>query len=147
MPDVTIVYWRDIPAQVTASMAGDGVFPRTFTGPHGISRAAILQTVLALFLIHQASFLDLLNYLGVTLSLFSAFAVATLWLPRMGAATDTSPRLTPVVATAAAIYAGATVVFVVMMTLHEPRNLLGTLATIAIGGIAWPLVRRGAPGR
>lgn len=133
--------------RVTASMAGDGVFPKIFTGPHGISRAAVLQTVLALFLIHQASFLDLLNYLGVTLSLFSAFAVATLWLPRGGTSGDARHRLTPLVAGAAAIYAGATVLFVVLMTLHEPRHILGTLATIAIGGLAWPLVRRGSPRR
>ena len=132
--------------RVTASMAGDGVFPRVFTGPQGVSRAAMLQTALALLLVYQASILDLLSYLGVTLSLFSAFAVATLFLPDSQPRADSPRRLSSAAAGAAGLYVAATGVFVILMTLHEPRQMLGTLATIAIGGAAWPLVRRRRPG-
>jgi len=131
--------------RVSASMARDGVFPRLFTGPHGISRAAVLQTVLALFLVGQASILDLLNYLGVTLSLFSAFAVATLWLPSPTPDDKTPSRLAPHVVVASILYFGATAVFIVLMSLFDPRYMLGTVATIAFGGLAWPLVRRLTP--
>jgi hypothetical protein len=119
------------------------VFPRVFSGPHGISRAAVLQTVLALFLVYQASILELLNYVGVTLSLFSAFAVSTLWLPRTAASAEPHPRMPPLVAAAAVLYVTATLLFVVLMTRHEPRHIYGTLATIVIGVAAWPLVGRG----
>jgi amino acid transporter len=128
--------------RVTASMASDNVFPRVFSGPHGISRAAVLQTVLALLLVYQASILELLNYVGVTLSLFSAFAVSTLWLTRAAALAEPHPRMPPLVAAAAVLYVAATLLFVVLMTRHEPRHLYGTLATIAIGIAAWPLVGR-----
>ncbi len=127
--------------RVTASMAGDGVFPRVFSGPNGISRAAVLQTVLALFLVYQASILELLNYLGVTLSLFSAFAVTTLWLPRAGRA-DGASRMPPLVSAAAVVYVAATLLFIVLMTRHDPRHMYGTLATVAVGVAAWPLVGR-----
>lgn len=132
--------------RVTASMASDGVFPRVFTGPQAISRAATLQTILALFLVYQASILDLLSYLGVTLSVFSAFAVATLFLPNVRQPRAETPRrLSLAAATAAGLYVAATGVFVILMTLHEPRQILGTLATIAIGGAAWPLLRHRQP--
>jgi APA family basic amino acid/polyamine antiporter len=129
--------------RVSASMAKDGVFPQAFCGPHGISRAAVLQTVLALFLVYQASILELLNYLGVTLSLFSAFAVSTLWLPRRTLSPETTRRMPPFVAVAATLYVAATVVFVVLMTRHDPRHLYGTLATVAIGVVTWLLLGRG----
>ena len=133
--------------RVTASMASDGVFPRVFTGPQAISRAATLQTILALFLVYQASILDLLSYLGVTLSVFSAFAVATLFLPNVRQPRAETPRrLSLAAAAAAGLYVTATGVFVILMTLHEQRQILGTLATIAIGGAAWPLLRSRQPG-
>lgn len=128
--------------RVSASMARDGVFPRVFTGANGISRAAMLQTALALSLVYQASILGLLNYLGVTLSLFSAFAAASLCWPRRDSSGDSPHAL---VLAAAGLYVTATVVFVILMTLHEPKHMLGTLATVAIGGAVWPLVRRRAP--
>ena len=127
--------------RVSASMAADGVFPQFFTGPHGISRAAVLQTVLALFLISQASILDLLSYLGVTLSLFSAFAVVTLWLPHPTSSNGPPQQRSQTVLWAAGIYVVATLVFVVLMSLHEPRHMLGTLATVAVGVMIWPLLR------
>lgn len=131
--------------RVSASMARDGVFPQVFTGPHGISRAAMLQTALALILVYQASILDLLNYLGVTLSLFSAFAVTTLFLPTHRANREGRPPLKAMVLGAAGLYVLTTFGFVILMTLHEPRHLLGTLATIILGGLAWLLVRHRPP--
>ena len=51
----------------------------------------------------------------------------------------------PLVAAAAVLYVTATLLFVVLMTRHEPRHIYGTLATIVIGVAAWPLVGRGRP--
>ena len=42
---------------------------------------------------------------------------------------------------AAVFYVVATLVFVVLMSLHEPRHMLGTLATVAVGVMIWPLLR------
>jgi amino acid transporter len=127
--------------RVTAAMAEDGVFPGIFAGPRGIERAALLQTALALFLVYQATILDLLTYLGVTLSLFSACAVITLWLPAGGSGRHSPPLSRPAAITSA-FYVLATFVFLTLLAAHEPRHLLGTLATIVIGGIIWPLTRR-----
>lgn len=128
--------------RVSSSMADDGVFPGLFAGSQGVARAAVLQTVLALLLISQATILELLNYLGVTLSLFSACAVATLWLPASTTDGAAAPRLSPLAGAAAAVYVVSTFVFLLLLAAYEPRHLLGTLATLVIGGVTWPLARR-----
>jgi amino acid transporter len=125
--------------RVYARMADDGVFPRFFAGSHGMGRAVLLQMAVALVLVHSGSIRDLLGFLGVTLSLFSALAVATLWLPGRDAAE--MPPLSWPVAAAAAIYVAATLVLIVLMSLHDPRNLVGTAATLAIGAALWKVGR------
>jgi amino acid transporter len=123
--------------RVYACMAADGIFPRSLAGPSGIGRSSLLQTVLAVLLVHQSTILGLLGYLGVTLSLFSALTVATLWRNRPDGrrSADVAALL------AATTYVAATLLLVGLMAAHEPRHLLAAAATIA-GGIAlWPLVR------
>jgi amino acid transporter len=125
--------------RVYARMADDGVFPRFFAGSRGMGRAVLLQMAVALVLVNSGSIRDLLGFLGVTLSLFSALAVATLWLPGRDAAE--MPPLSWPVAAAAAIYVAATLVLIVLMSLHDPRNLVGTAATLAIGAALWKVGR------
>lgn len=127
-------------------MAEDGVFPRAFAGPRGLERAVLLQTGLALVLVHQATVLDLLGYLGVTLSLFSAFSVATLWLrtPVVAATTVTdgsSPRLGIVTRLASLLYVVSTMGCTVVLAVTEPRQLLGTTITLAAALVLWPWLR------
>jgi amino acid transporter len=121
--------------RVYARMADDGLFPEFFTGSRGMGRAVLLQMVVALGLVHLASIRELLGFLGVTLALFSALAVATLWLPGPDRAEPAS--LSRPAAAAAAIYVVATLMFVVLMTLHDPRHLAGTAVTVISGAGLW----------
>jgi hypothetical protein len=52
------------------------------------------------------------------------------------------PPLSWPIAAAAAIYVVATLVLIVLMSLHDPRNLVGTAATLAIGAALWTVVQR-----
>ena len=123
--------------RVYARMADDGLFPAFFAGSHGIGRSVLLQMLVALVLVHLGSIRDLLGFLGVTLSLFSALAVSTLWLPGRGADETTMIPLSGPTAAAAAIYVVATGVFIVLMSLHDPRHLAGTAATVLAGAGLW----------
>jgi APA family basic amino acid/polyamine antiporter len=128
-------------------MAADGVFPRVFAGPRGIERSVLLQTGLALVLVHQATVLDLLGYLGVTLALFSACTVATLWLPTPATTaapgTDATPSGLGIGAMCASVvYVVATTGCTVVLALTEPRQLLGTALTLGAAIVLWPWLRR-----
>jgi APA family basic amino acid/polyamine antiporter len=138
--------------RVTACMAADGVFPRWYTGPVGLRRAVLLHMVLALALIHEATILGLLGYLGITLSLFSALTVATLWLPATSRArmhAEAGPSATPRAAArlAAAVYVAATLGFIALLARHDPWQLAGTAATLLGGGLTWLLIGRAARAR
>lgn len=123
--------------RVYARMADDGLFPGFFAGSCGMGRSVLLQMGAALGLVHLASIGELLGFLGVTLALFSALAVATLWLPgRDGDEAAMSPLSWPTAA-AAAIYVVATGAFIVLMSLHDPRHLVGTAATVLAGTVLW----------
>jgi amino acid transporter len=128
-------------------MAADGVFPRVFAGPRGIERSVLLQTGLALVLVHQATVLDLLGYLGVTLSLFSACTVATLWLPTPATTAATETDATPYglgigAMCASVVYVVATTGCTIVLALTEPRQLLGTAVTLGAALVLWPWLRR-----
>lgn len=133
--------------RVCTVMAEDGVFPRVFAGPRGIERSVLLQTALALVLVHQATVLDLLGYLGVTLSLFSACTVATLWLPPAAAACGpAAARLGAGGLLASLLYVVATTGCTVALAVTEPRQLLGTALTLGGAAVLWPWLRRGSLG-
>ncbi len=133
-------------------MAEDGLFPRIFTGPAGVGRSALLQTVIAVSLVHAATLLQLIGYLGVTLSLCSAVTVSTLWLPaRAGPSAKTDPTSTrrpsaPVLA-ASLFYVFATLLAAGLMTAQDPRHLLGTGITLGVGAAIWVLLGCFRPGR
>jgi len=137
--------------RIYTTMAEDGVFPRVFAGPHGIERSVLLQTGLALVLVHQATMLDLLGYLGVTLSLVSAGTVATLWLPmrraaRVPATDNAAHRLGVGGALASLLYVVATTGCTVVLAVTEPRQLLGTAITLGAAVAIWPWLQRSSLG-
>ena len=123
-------------SRVVVAMADDGILPRWLAGQSGRSRAVLLQAGIALVLIHLASIRDLLGSLGVTLSLCSALTVATLWLPRRSSAAA-GPPLTLPVRLASAVYVAATVIFAVLMCLHDPWQLAGTVAIVMLTAVLW----------
>jgi len=128
-------------SRVIAAMAGDGILPRWLAGPRGVGRAVVLETVLAVALVHAATILRLLAYLGVTLSLMSALTVATLLLP--GGTGSGAARPRGVQWVAAVVYVGATLGFVTLLAAHDPWQIAGAVATLAAGVVLWPLVRVG----
>jgi APA family basic amino acid/polyamine antiporter len=134
--------------RITTCMAEDGVFPRWCAGPDGVRNSAILHTVMAVILVHQATILGLLGYLGVTLSLVSALTVATLWLPdatsRDAGGTAPSSRAATVARLAAGVYVVATLGFIGLLVRHDPWQLLGTAATFVTAGVLWLVMRRRA---
>lgn len=134
--------------RVTTRMADDGVFPRCFAGSAGIRRSVVLHTILSVALVHQSTILGLLGYLGVTLSLFSALTVATLWLPERRPRTgdDPSAATTPHACgvparLASVVYVAATAGCIALLSLHDPRQLAGTVVTFVGGGVAWLAIR------
>lgn len=132
--------------RITTCMAEDGVFPRWCAGKDGVRNSVILHTALAMLLVHQATILGLLGYLGVTLSLVSALTVATLWLPGgpspAGDTAAPSVRATVAARLAAGVYVVATLGFIGLLVRHDPRQLLGTAATFVGAGVLWLVMRR-----
>ena len=123
-------------SRVVVAMADDGILPRWLAGQAGRSRAVLLQAGIALLLIHLATIRDLLGGLGVTLSLCSALTVATLWMPRRSSAAAVLPLTLPV-RLASAVYVAATVIFAVLMCLHDPWQVAGTVAIVIVTTVMW----------
>ena len=66
--------------RVYAKMADDGLMPPAFRSGNGHARAVVLQAALAIAIILASSLQQLLSYLGFTLSLSSAFAIASVFV-------------------------------------------------------------------
>ena len=66
--------------RVYAKMADDGLLPAIFGSERGHARAIILQAGLAITLILVSGLRELLSYLGFTLSLSSAMAIASIFV-------------------------------------------------------------------
>ena len=144
--------------RVYARMADDGVFPGYFrSGARSVPRTVLLQSLLAILLICGFQTLTgLLSYLGTTLSLSSAVTVAALFrgtrrISTPGAGRDSAAAVAIPLplrhAVAALIYIVATLCFIVLMTIHEPRQLWGTLATIVAGALLWRASARASRNR
>ncbi len=131
-------------SRVVVAMADDGILPSWLAGGRGRSRAVLVQAALAVSLVQLATIRDLLGGLGVTLSLCSALTVTTLLLPagRAGGGAAAA-RASGVVLAAAGIYVAATLLFAVLMCLHDPWQLAGTGAILVISTIGFVLFRIG----
>lgn len=122
--------------RIYVRMADDGVLPPFFqSGPRVIPRTVLLQAALAIVLILTTPLRELLGYIGTTLSLSSAVTVSLLFFQTP----DSSDRRIP--KWAAGLYVLATLLFVVLMTIGDVRQLYGTLATMLIGSLLWLLTR------
>ncbi len=115
-------------------MAADGLFPIRAMQPGGVPRLAIIvQAVLACIVILISDLQQQLNFLGVLLSISAAMAVGSLFVPRA----DSTTRLTPLTAIAAALFTIASLVFAGFALVHS-YNSLGSvwkavLATLVSG--------------
>jgi amino acid transporter len=137
--------------RVYARMADDGMFFQYFSGElSGIHRAVLLQTGLAAGLACFGTIRGLLSYLGATLALSSAASVATVLFPsRSGIQQSASSEIDGTKETASllvlscsVVYVVATCLFIVLMTVDDPSQLLGTLATLLLGTGLWLFTKR-----
>ncbi len=132
--------------RVYARMADDGVMPRVFAFEGEAPRAAIaLQAGLAIGFVCVTELRELLSYLGFTLSLSGAAAVASLF------AAHWRRRRAPVASRAypwvPAVYVLASVGLAAFAARQNPAELVAAAVTLAMGaGIyaAIPWHRRGA---
>ena len=124
--------------RVYAKMADDGLLPARLQFASGRPLAATLvQVVVAVGLVLVSNLQGLLSYLGLTLSISAACSVCCLFLPTV----RTGSLLRPVYLLPAT-YVTCTVGAAVLMVSNDPRQLLGTALTFAVGVVAFALVRR-----
>ena len=127
--------------RVISRMADDGVFFAAFrTGPHSIARSVLLQAGLAAALVLVSNIKDLLGFLGSTLSLSSAIAIATLLIPVRNVTLQGAAnwRQTSVLTkTVATFYVLSTFILIAMMLRRDWHDLIRTAATLGSGVIIW----------
>jgi amino acid transporter len=69
--------------RVYAQMANDGVMPKVFVSRGGIPRVAIfIQALLSIIVVWMSTLESLLSYLGLTLTVCGAMAIASGWMIR-----------------------------------------------------------------
>jgi APA family basic amino acid/polyamine antiporter len=125
--------------RVYAKMAEDGLLPRVLRFDHNQSAsprwATLLQASVAILLVLSTTLHGLLSYLGLTLSLCAACSVACLLLPAVRKNRPWQPvDLIPL------FYIVGTIVSATMLTISNPWQLVGTVATFLAGAVAWLLV-------
>jgi APA family basic amino acid/polyamine antiporter len=126
--------------RVFARMADDGCLPRWFSFPaQGPPRRAILlQCAVALVMLWTATFRTLITYVGFTLGLCSAAAVAGLIRQRR----LEGPRLqVPGWPWVPATFVGTMAIISGMTMLQKPLASAIGLGTILIGGLGWHFTR------
>jgi APA family basic amino acid/polyamine antiporter len=124
--------------RVYAKMAEDGMLPsalRLRGDAPGAAMAA--QVLIAVTIVLISSLQGLLSYLGLTLSLSAACSVACLFLPHV----RTQPLLhrSHVLP---ALYVVCTVGAAILMTISDPKQLLGTLLTFLAGAVTYLVQRK-----
>ncbi|KAA3606128.1 MAG: amino acid permease [Planctomycetota bacterium] len=122
--------------RIYAQMARDGWLWRGFLASEGPPRRAILlQSGLALVMLWSSTFLQLLSYVGFTLSLSSAATVFGLILIRRRRGAEAVPvfgwPLAPLLFLAFTLYAA------VSSILERPLSALLALLTLGVGFLLW----------
>jgi APA family basic amino acid/polyamine antiporter len=126
--------------RVYARMADDGLLPAALQlREHGPRGAIAFQAVLAVAVIWLTDLKTLLSYLGFTLSLSAAAAVACLFLVH-----QRSPELPRPVGYPwmPAIFIAATVAMAVLAAMRQPVELAAALLTLASGAAVYTAIRR-----
>ena len=126
--------------RVYQRMASDGVFPRIFEDTT-FRKTLILQALLSLVICFWGNLLDLLSYLGLTLSLSGAVAVSSLWwieqrLPQ-------AKPLSWIEKVAASLYLALTAILIAASAQQRPGQFWAMVATF-VAGIVVFAVWRGA---
>lgn len=130
--------------RVYRKMADDGVFPSVLV-PAGMHfrLAIVIQGAAIIFVTLIAGLQDLLSYLSMTLSLCSAGTVGTVLFCRR----DRDGRLFPTargwVRVATWIYFLASIVIATLSCYGNPRQAVGTVATVVTGVIVFQFLRPG----
>lgn len=125
--------------RVYARMAADGLMPRVFAFEGRVPRAAIvLQAVLAIAAVLITGLPQLLSYLGFTLSLSAAAAVAGLFV------VHARERRCPVESRAypwiPALYVVATLALAAMAAGESPVELAAAAVTLVSGAVLYGLI-------
>ena len=123
--------------RVYSKMADDGFMPSMlrFQGETPLV-ATILQIGVAVLLILVSDLRELLQYLGLTLSLSAACSVCCLFLPSVR---TTRPWLHPL-HILPAVYVVGTVASATILTFKNPAQVLGTVLTFLVGVAAYGAV-------
>ena len=118
--------------RVYGKMAEDGVIPKIFIlRKDRVWPAVLLQMGLALMLVFAGNLMELLSYLGLTLSLSAAVAVSSLFL---------GERVRGWAALPPALFVLATLGAATLLIAHDPWQALGTGITLALGAVAYRLI-------
>ncbi len=118
--------------RVYQRMADDGVMPKLFRSRGGSPRAATLvQASLSIAALFVADLLQLMSYLGLTLSACGALAVLSLWWVRTKLPDAAALHLREIVATV--VYLSITACIVVASVTEHPAEFRAMLFTFAFG--------------
>ena len=120
--------------RVYQKMAEDGVMPKLLRSSSGTPRAAtIFQAALSIAAVFAASLLELMTYLGLTLSVCGAAAVLSLWWMRWRLPDATPLRWWENVSLAVYICITALILAASFQTHFE--QFIAMLVTIGVGGV------------
>ena len=122
--------------RVYAKMADDGLMPSFFSSEGKPPAVAIaFQAGLSIVVVLVSRLQDLLSYLGLTLSLCSALAIASLFVMRFRGQIDRLPAwgIPP------AIFIIASVTLAVLAAWKQPIPMIAASTTLAIGGIIFAI--------
>ena len=127
--------------RVYARMADDGCFPKWFRFPvqGPPRRAVVLQTTLALAMLWSATFESLLTYIGFTLGLCTAAAVAGLIRLRLREGPQLRVAGWP---WAPAAFVAGTLAITGFTIARKPVESAVGLSTLLLGWIAWHISQR-----
>ena len=122
--------------RVYAKMAEDGLLPSVLQlHPDRHWPPVLLQAVLAVTIILLAGLRDLLSYLGLTLSLCSAAAVACLFLP------ENRKRLRAMDFPLPVFFVCATLLSAALMVVHDPWQAVGTVVSVVTAAVVYLFVK------
>jgi len=125
--------------RVYAKMADDGLLPATFKSKRGLQRAILLQALLAIAIILVSDLRELLSYLGFTLSITSAFAIASVFLTYLRDPATRRPIwhwLVP------ALYVITVIALALVAARHNPAEFTAAVLTIVSGCLLYLVARR-----